>query len=258
MTTRFRSTGSRAFSKGIIPSIALPHQDSAEGFTKFKIIRRMPYRRRRYRRRRNFKNYRRYSGSPNAGRIALRKVVALERQQEEKYVISTNIPQIPIGGAAIIDGIGPYMARGDDINTRTGNKITVKSITVRVQVRLTAIEALGTTVRLMLVYDRRPVGADAGITNMLIADDFLSPYQVIGNDKGRFQFMADRTISFDTNDTKWSDAFFLRKSLDIEYDGNAGTVADVQKGNFLIVGMAQGNAAAIDIDYYARIKFTDD
>lgn len=182
----------------------------------------------------------------------------MQRQQEIKYTSSVaGSAQIPIAGAAIVDGFGPYMSQGDARDTREGNKITVRSLAMRFNVKLGALEADGTSVRLLVVYDRRPLGADAVVTNMLWADDILSLYNTAPEYRGRFQFLADRTIQFSAQEGEWNDKFFIRRNFTIEYNGNAGTVADVEKGNFLVVGLSRGNAAAIDIDFSFVFKFTD-
>ncbi len=194
-----------------------------------------------------------------AGVKALREVRRLQRAIEVKYLRDVGVTaQIPIAGAAIVDGFGPYMAQGDGASTREGNEITVKSIAMKFNVKLTALEADGTTVRLMIVYDRDPEGADAVVTDMLFADNLLSSYKNVGSNKGRFQFLADRIITFDSVQGEWNDKFWLKKDLNIEYGlGNAGTVADLAKGNFLVVGMSKGNAAAINIDFSFKFMYTD-
>lgn len=209
-----------------------------------------------YRRRRR---YRKRKTRMNPGVIALRKVQQMERNIELKRLTSVaETLTVAIGGAATVDGFGPYLQQGDTINTRDGNKITLKSLSLKINVALGALEATGTSLRLMLVYDRKPNGNNALITDMLSADDLLAGYKVTGEDKGRFQFLFDRVIAFDSTQGKWNDTYYKRFNLNIEYNGNAGTVADVQRGNLMMVGLAKDNAAAIVIDYGFVIRYTDD
>lgn len=222
-----------------------------------------PMYRRRYRRR-NFKNtYRRrrraLSGGRNAGRIALRKVMQMQRNTEKKDLSSSAATmQIPIGGAAIIEGFGPYMTTGTVNGSRIGNKVTIVSLCLRVNVKLTVIEALGCTVRLILVYDRHPRGANAGATDMLTSDDTLSGYNIDMDNRGRFQFLFDRTIQFGTDQGDWNDMWFKKMNKQVIYDGNAGDVTDVEKGNFLFMALGRNNAAAINVDYGYVFRYTDD
>lgn len=194
----------------------------------------------------------------SAGVKALRAVRQLERNKEKKEFEDNDSDQIPIAGAGQVQGVGPYMQQGDSNITRTGNRITIKSISCRLRIDLTALEALGTSVRVMLVYDRRPNGANAGFTDVLETDSILSPLNIKGNSRGRFQVVFDRTIDFTSTQAHWSDNFWKRMNLQVNYDGNAGTVADVDRGNFMMLTCAAGNAAAINVNWYIRMAFEDD
>ena len=182
----------------------------------------------------------------------------MERNQEMKLIQNITTDQIPIGGAGQVLGFGPYAVQGDAVNQRLGNRMTVKSLALRFNVKLTAIEALGCSVRFIVAYDRQARGANPNVTNMLSNDDVLSNYQTIGADRGRFQFLADRTINFGIDDTNWSDSYFIKKDFNVIYDGDAGTVADVERGNFILLSLAEGNQAAIDVDFMFNFKLTDD
>lgn len=182
----------------------------------------------------------------------------LEREVEEKAVTAASGDVIPIAGAGQMHGLGPYLVQGDTGSTRTGDRIMVRRVSARVSIELTAIEALGTSVRIILVYDRRPEGAlPANITNCLATDSLLAPYQNQEAFRGRFRFLFDRTVSFDTNQTKWCDSWFIRKEMPINYGGNAGTVADIYKGHFFLISLARGNAAAVNVIYDLRWIYVD-
>ncbi len=220
--------------------------------------RRMSRRRRPQRRTFKYSGRRKSRSALTTAKTALREVRRLAREEELKYLTAVaETAQIPIAGAAIVDGFGPYTVQGVSEQQRVGSKITVKSLSMRFNIKLGALEADGTSVRLMIVYDRVPASANATITNMLVWDDMLSPYNTSPPYRGRFQFLADKVITFDSLQGEWNDTFFLKKDMKVGYNGNAGTVADVEFGNFLVVGMSRGNAAAIDIDYMFRLVFTD-
>lgn len=225
-------------------------------------IKHMP--RRYYRRRRSFKRYyprrrRAISGGRNAGRIALRKIKQMERNQEKKELRAVNqTSQIPIAGAFQVNGFAPYCAQGTTDATRIGDKITVTSIMVPVNIQLTGAEAQGCSVRIILVMDRRPGGADPGVTDVLTDDDILAPINRAPAVRGRFQVLFDRTISFSANICTWDDRFYKKTNILAKYEGNAGTVADLQAGHLVMLSGARGNAAAINVDWGFRILFTDE
>lgn len=191
--------------------------------------------------------------------VALQRVNSLIKASEEKYLRSvTETMQIPIAGAAIIEGFGPYCQQGNSQVTRQGNRITVKTLAMRFNIKLTALEADGVSVRLIVAVDRRPAGQNAAITDMLVSDSLLSPYNTVGDAKGRFQFLMDKTMDFSAQEGEKCGKFFLKRNLNIEYSTNAGTVADVQKNNFLCFALSKDNAAAIDVNYSYIFKYTDD
>lgn len=199
------------------------------------------------------------SRGKSAGVKALKIVRGMQKSQEKKILQAVNgTIQIPVGGAAIIEGFGPYLLQGVTQATRVGDKITVKSLAMRINVTLTALEADGTTVRLLLVYDRRPDGADAVLTDMLAFDDVKSNYQTSSDSRGRFQFLADRTITFNSIEAQWNDKYFIKRDFQTLYADNNGNVTDIERGNFLIVGLAEDCAAAINVDFGYTFRFTDD
>ena len=165
---------------------------------------------------------------------------------------------IPIAGAGQSVGIGPYCQQGNTYDTREGNKITMKSIAMNIRVALNAIEPTGTSVRILLVYDRKPNGALAAADDVLTGDNLLDFINRDGNMRGRFQIWFDRTIPFDAVQTNWTDSFYKKLNTPVIYDGNAGTVADIYKGNVFLVSLAAENASTIDVHYGYRILFTDD
>lgn len=216
------------------------------------------------RRRRNFKRAyprrrRALSGGRNAGRIALRKISQLEKKIEVKELTAVNQTlTVAIGGAGGVNGFGPYMSQGTADGTRVGEKITVRSLSIHLNVALGALEADGTSLRILIIIDRDPAGADCAFTDVLVSDDLLSSYNREGANRGRFQILTDKTVSFDAQQGKWNGRFFKKLNIPVRYSGNAGTVADVTKNHFLMLACARDNAAAITLDWGMRFMYTDE
>lgn len=165
---------------------------------------------------------------------------------------------VAIAGACSVEPFGPYMQQGTTDGTRIGDKITVKTLSLKFNVKLNALEADGTSLRLVLLWDRRPAGAQAAVTDIFEVDDMLTHYNVKGPNKGRFQFLFDRMITFDSVQGEWNDNYFIQRDFQVEFQGNAGTIADVEKGLFILAGFSKGNAAAITVNYGWRFRYTDD
>ncbi len=198
---------------------------------------------------------------PTASRkanTALRMIRRMQNEQETKVDHGVGAQQIPIGGAWIDGGFGPYMVQGDTNLLRDGNKIMVESLTLKLTIGLSALEAIGTSVRVILVMDRRPNGANATTTQMMLVDnDINSPYAFDPAIRGRFQFIFDKTFTFGAQQTQKNIKMFIKGPFKIEYTGNAGTVADIQKNNFLLCGMANQAVAVINMNYNFIFRWKD-
>ena len=168
--------------------------------------------------------------------------------------------QIPIAGNWILEGFGPYMVTGTTEVHRIGRQITVKNLAMRYLIKLTAVEATGTAVRICILYDRKPSGANATTANIFKTDNqLLSHYNPDQEYRGRFQILMDKTITFGDNQLMRAGKAFFKGPMVVKYNAtNAGDVTDMEYGNFIICAMAEGNAAAINVDYGFIFRFTDD
>lgn len=201
---------------------------------------------------------RRTTASAKASR-ALRLIRKFKRDEEVKSASDgTKTFQINIGGNWNGEGIGPYLVTGTTSATRIGKKITVKSVALRILIKLSALEAIGTAVRLVVLLDRRPAGQDV-VTGTLFANNnqVNSMYKRDRENRGRFQFIHDKTYTFGSTNTTKAIKIFYNKEYDVLYELNNGNVGDVQKNNLLIFAMAETAVAAINIDYGYRFRWTD-
>lgn len=192
---------------------------------------------------------------------AMKMIRKLKKQQEIKIASSTTGEIIiPIGGAWIVEGFGPYTTRGSDVADRIGRAITVQSLAMRCLVRLSALEAIGTSIRLCVFYDRRPAGADATAANVMAdAAELMSYYNPTNTVRGRFQILYDKTFAIHPQNTQKPVKMFFKGPMKVEYNANNnGDVTDLSKGNFIIMAKAEANVAVIDVDYSFIFRFTDD
>jgi len=190
---------------------------------------------------------------------ALRILRKMQADEEVKHIEAmTETMQIPIAGNWITSGLGPYLQQGDTETTRDGNKITLKSIALRITIQLAAIEATGCSVRLVLVQDRRPNGAQHTAANVMAADNCIhSSYTQNSNYRGRFQIWYDKTFAFGTNQLFKNIKLFIKPNAKCLYEANGGTVADMTRNNFTLMAMADNNAAAIDVNFGKKLSFVD-
>lgn len=201
----------------------------------------------------------RYTSANAKASRALMLLRKFKKEEELKtHELHSETMQIPIGGNWITETVGPIMNQGTTSATRIGNKITVESLAMRFNIRLSAIEALGCNVRLVLWLDRRPAGALTTIGTLMSTDNnIISGYSQVEAYKGRYQVLIDKTFDFSTTDTKKAGKFFMKKPYKVLYTGTGAGIADLMKNNLIISAMAKGNAAAVDVDYGYKFRFTD-
>ncbi len=163
------------------------------------------------------------------------------------------------------------IAQGDTLGTRTGNSISVKSITVKGRFNTpVAVTPTGNSYyRLALVIDRQQVADTApAFTDIFDNSDptFVFPNE---NSLGRFTYMwmsrifdprrlgfstALTTTTIPTQSPFWE--FTWTGNLVIRYNGTAST--DIQKNGIYFVVMTTDLNDALDITGVGRIGFTDD
>ena len=192
---------------------------------------------------------------------ALRMIRKMKSQQEVKILNSnTETMQIPDTGQWILEMFGPFCVQGDNINERIGRNITVKNLAIKLVIKLTAAETTGTTVRLIIGYDRRCAGAVSTPAMFMATDDEInSCYNYDNQYKGRFQILADKRVKFGSNQMHQPYQFFFKGPMQIEYNlVDGGTIADVERGAFFVAAMAESNDTAINVRYSYIFRFTDD
>ncbi len=202
----------------------------------------------------------------NKGAIALREVNKLKAQRETKTIFENSVLTIPGAGTAQIES-DFIPVQGTSQTTRLGDKITIHSVSGRIEVVAAVTESEGTIVRVMYIYDRRPLGA------LAVAGDILqtagaaitnSLYQSQAAEvRGRFQILYDHRFivggagSIGVSEQAF-DKFFIKRTFKMEFNGNVGSVADIEKGNFILMCMSDGrHTAGMIVNYNIAYKFTD-
>lgn len=148
---------------------------------------------------------------------------------------------------------------GNTSTTRIGNKISAQSITIRGIARLADGETAGATVRLVLVWDRKPVGALPTWSNIFTGNQPFALYNIDPLYAGRFQVLSDETYDFTVDGQSHSSfkIFVPLKGKKVAYNGNLGTVADLQKGHIFLAMISSDNDQNLQVKWDSRFRFTD-
>jgi len=161
------------------------------------------------------------------------------------------------GDVTLISGI----ARGDDINERTGRKVTLKSIELHLYAKVTAGTGVDQTQRFLVVYDKQANATALTITDVLVSASTMALQNL--DNRNRFRILYDQV--FHLNATAESDSaktLVLKKAINLPMtfnSGDAGTIADITTGSvyFLCMGSeARGNTAG-DMQGRVRIRYAD-
>ena len=129
----------------------------------------------------------------NPGRQALRKVNRIEKvlqRGQNLKSINTSIAASFAAGSSIQSLV--TMNRGDTNYLREGDKITLKNMTWRIRLYLNNAETSPTAVRFVIVYDRRPNGAQAAVTDVLNSNTIDGLMNLSEDVRRRFQVIHDQ------------------------------------------------------------------
>lgn len=208
------------------------------------------------------RGYGRYRRS-NPGRTALRKVNRIEKvlkKGENKKSKTTTLSDVVLASGTPSTSSMVTMQRGDTNYLREGDKITLKEITWRLQFQLNNAETDGVGVRFVIVYDRRPAGAQATWTHVFNPNTINGLMNLTEENRGRFQIIHDQIwqLAPNGNEIAMEKGYKSLKNLPVWYDANVGDITDVQKGNLFAALISDNNASNVLANGAIRIRFVDD
>jgi len=183
------------------------------------------------------------------------------KQREVKVLSNLNDVTVNAAGDWICETFGPLCTKGNGYNERIGQKTTVQSIAFRFIIKLSAAEATGTSVRVILGCNHQVNHTDTTPTMLLEhpANEINSGYVTSPRYRGRIHVFKDKVYEFGSTTMQRYGKHYVKGPIKVEYNGNDfGTVADLEKNSFFIMAMAESNDAAILIRYGYTIRFTDD
>lgn len=168
----------------------------------------------------------------------------------------------PAAGAAtfstpvLLNGI----ASGSTAETRIGRKIVLKSLYLRAFVNLNATSTFGSQIRVIVFYDKQANATAPAITDLLLADNYLSPNNLSNRD--RFVVLCDEMMEPISVNANNSTAITVYKKLNLETmfnGGSAGTVGDITSGSVYLMTAQNGiiGTAAPSFVFRSRIRFLD-
>lgn len=167
-------------------------------------------------------------------------------QTEWKWFDDTMSSTASIVNGTVIDSICK-IPQGTNVSERIGNKITVKSISLRGYSYLDqqTTQLSNGLVRIILFIDKQSVGYTASVSDVLAVTDFISHVNLHNSD--RFIILKDKVfdIELQTCTTASTEAtwkpwqIYTKVNVDVDYAGSAAAIPTVNNIGVLLI--ASGN-----------------
>lgn len=144
---------------------------------------------------------------------------------------------------------------------RIGRKVVMKSLFLRMFCQFAATTTGFGYLRYLVIYDRQSNATAPAVTDILLADDVLSPMNL--SNKDRFKVLASGSfdpISAQANGCCKEVEIYKNLDLPVQFNaGVAGTIGDIQTGAVYILFAQSGQlaTAAPQFNFRSRIRYSD-
>lgn len=184
--------------------------------------------------------------------LALKKVKKLEGDEELKN--TDNAGNIPNQNNTETRVHITNISQGDTQNQRTGLKVTLKSL----QFMFHSTCTFPTFLRVLVVMDKMNTGTAPNLSDVLQGVTVLTPKQIINQSGARYWVMYDKTISQDA--TGYNQAIYRKKyiKLNTQCHYTSTGASDEREGNIWLFFLSAATASGPTVDWYTRLRFTDD
>lgn len=181
--------------------------------------------------------------------------------QEKKFVDIGSTATVVSAQTTAVQLLLNPLSQGTTASTRIGNLVTMKSIAYRWQGRTVGATTGSSPLRIIIVYDKQSNGALAASTAIQATDEIVS-YRNLTNSR-RFTTLVDEevkeSISASSGPTAFIHSGYRKLNLNIEFGGNAGTVADITSGAVIALFYQNGGigGTTLTTSFQSRIRYVD-
>lgn len=149
--------------------------------------------------------------------------------------------------------------QGITTNSRIGDQITTSSIIGSYHIAINA-SATATVVRVMLVYDNKPVGAQFSLAELLHDATVLDNLHSTVNHsfRKRFWVLYDKLHFLNISGNQIaSGRFYFRKRYNVVYTGAVGDITDLDEANLCMVCIGSEASNTPQITSFVQVRYTD-
>lgn len=151
------------------------------------------------------------------------------------------------------------LAQGNTKLTRIGDKINMVDLLLRFSILRHTTDGHGIAARIVVLFDRSPVGAVPAPTDVFLTNGFYAPLN--RTNAGRFSILHDEYVDLNVDEFISTHKLYLdlKRVGVVNYGlGNAGTVADISHGSlWLWINCNLVDTADSTLTGNARVKYRD-
>jgi len=187
----------------------------------------------------------------NVATTALRKVRAIERKIEDKF-ITTSATATAITDSGTITELFP-LVQGDDFGQRNGNKVQARWMEFRAEMRGVGSSS---TLRVIIFRDnQQQADTDPTIAQVLQSVSFLSPINHIN--RQRFYILRDMsyTLNLSSANAVISVVQYIKLNFEQRYNGAAAT--DIDKNGIYLLLLGSNVSGDPTHHFNAAMHFSD-
>lgn len=146
------------------------------------------------------------------------------------------------------------ITKGDNVDNRSGDKVSPISINTRLNLLVNANSSTGDQMRIVMFKDKQARGAVPTSSDLGLTSNPADPFLNIDNYRGRFVKMVDRVISFDTT----QEYKFLSINKKLSGKLQFGTEGDDYENNAIFIALwSKNDTNKATINFTSRLLFKD-
>lgn len=188
--------------------------------------------------------------------------------QELKFKENTwNQSPVSATGNIVLSTVN-NVAAGTGESERIGRRITIKSISIRLEAFLSNTTVVTNTddgVRIIVYHDKQCNGAAAAVTDILQSATYLA-YNNLSN-KNRFRILADKFIDISAQAGAYTGSaaafatvgktrsMYMKCNMPVEFSSTTGAITEIASNNIGILCIS--SKARLNVNGNVRIRYAD-
>jgi len=177
-----------------------------------------------------------------------------------KSLVNTEKKLCDVNTSTTVDSTGfisyiSAVAQGSDAFERTGRSIKPLYYHCNCDYQMNA-SATRTFLRIILFQDSECNAATPAISDVLVNSVVASQYNILTS-KGRFKFLMDKLIPFDSSNIAKTDKFTCSVPLKIFYEGTSSAVGSAGKNGLFCLFLSDQATNTPSINVRHRLRFVD-